>query len=353
MENKISASEIYAPAFSVQLGNNKIPKSEVARIKIEEDLEKPGICTISFNEFLDPDSQKFKWLDNESIAPGTDVLINFGYASSKTKGVFKGKIKALEPSFALGGVLTLDVQVFDLSHELQKTQNKVSSNDLTYLEVARELAGKNKLTFSEDGTSKLTSHQKAKRRVDENDYDFLKRLANEIGFEFFVRNNTLYFRKPPENKAPEFSFELHTNILSFSPRMSIANVLSEVMVTGWNEEKTPISQTAGIKEIKSSFGFPDFEQVVDQAKMTRKEEGKVVRSTGEAKEIALSELKRGNSNLITGTLECVGNEALRPGMTVNIEKVGKRFNGRYYITGATHTFGDNGYRTTLKLRRCL
>ncbi len=353
MENKISAAEIYAPAFSVQLGNKTIPKSEITGIKIEEDLEKPGICTISFNEFLDPNSQRFKWLDNESIAPGTDILINFGYVSSKAKGVFRGKIKALEPSFALGGVLTLDVQGFDLSHELQKTQNKVISNDLTYQDVARELAGKNSLTFSEDGTGKPITHQKAKRRVDENDYEFLKRLAGDIGFEFFVRNTTLYFRKPQDDKVPAFSFELHNNIISFSPRMSIASVVSKVTVTGWNEEKMSISETAEINEIKSSFGVPDFEQIVKQAKIATKEEGKVVRSTEEAKEIALSELKRKNSNLITGTLECVGNEVLRPGMTVNIEKVGKRFNGRYYITGTTQTFGDNGYRTTLKIRRCL
>jgi len=233
----------------------------------------------------------------------------------------------------------------------------VKDTDLTYEDVAKELAQKNGLDFSGGETVKLITHKKIERRVDEKDYMFLKRLAEEIGFEFFVRDKTLYFRKASDDKTPELSFELHNNIINFSPRMSISNVVSEVRVTAWNEkDKSVISENAGINELKSSIGPSDFEQIVEQAHETKAEvkvEGRVVRSREEAKTIALSELKRRNGDYITGTLECAGNAALRPGMTVNIEKVGKRFSGPYYVKKATHTLGDNGYRTTLELRRCL
>ncbi len=58
-----------------------------------------------------------------------------------------------------------------------------------------------------------------------------------MGFEFFVRDKTLYFRKSEDNKTPELSFELHNNIISFSPRMSVANVVNEVVVTAWNKKR--------------------------------------------------------------------------------------------------------------------
>jgi len=80
MDNKIFADDIYAPAFTVKLvnSNETIPRNEITGIEIDEELESPGLFKISFNEYLDPDTQKFKWLDNESIAPGTKLLIYSG-----------------------------------------------------------------------------------------------------------------------------------------------------------------------------------------------------------------------------------------------------------------------------------
>jgi uncharacterized protein len=360
MENKISASEIYAPAFSVKLveSGKAISKSEIAGIEIDEELGSPGMFKISFNESLDPNSQRFKWLDDESISPGKEILIYFGYASQNTREVFRGRINSLNPTFALGGVLTLSAVGYDLSHDLQQTQNEdINLNNVTYMGVVRELTEKNGFVLSVDKTEGLLIHNRIDRRVNEKDYYFLKRLAKEIRFEIFVRNKTLYVLNSQCHKAPKFSFELHNNIISFTPRMTVANVVGKVEVTGWKmKTREEISGIAEISELKSNYGPSDFEQILEKAKkanLTEKVEGKVVRSTEEAKEIALSELSKRNENFITGTLECVGNAALMPGMTVNVEKVGARFSGSYYVTKAIHKLGDNGYRTTLELRRCL
>jgi phage protein D len=67
----------------------------------------------------------------------------------------------------------------------------------------------------------------------------------------------------------------------------------------------------------------------------------------------MAELKRRNQTLIEGTLECIGDPELRPGMTVNIEKVGERFSGTYYVKSAKHSISESGYKTTLEVRRCL
>jgi uncharacterized protein len=366
MESRIFADGIYAPAFTVELENSgkKIPKDEIIGIEIDEELENPGMFRISFNESLYPspgsDGHKFKWMDNDIIAPGTKLLIHFGYGSLGSREIFRGRIKGISPGFPSSGTPTLSVNGFDLSHDLQKTLTLVKSNKVTYQDVAMEIAQKNlrnKLHFSGGEPVKLIVYEKIERDVNKKDYDFLKDLAKKIGFEFFVRNQTLYFRSPEDNKTPELSFDLYSNIISFSPRMSVTNVVNEVRVTACNEkEKTRISETARISELKSSIGIQDFEQIVEKAHETEvkvKVEGRVVRTREEAKALALSELKRLNGSFITGTLECAGNPVLRPGKTVNIGKVGTRFSGPYYITKATHTFGDNGYRTTIELRRCL
>ena len=361
MADLIVDQEIYVPAFTVKWADNNetIPRNDIIGIEIDEDLESPGMFKISFNEQFDIVTQEFKWLDDTRIDPGIMLMIFFGYASAPPKqGTMRGKVKALSPGFLSGGPPSLVVEGYDLSHDLQKRQHKVKCENVTYADVASEIAMKNDLSPAGVESDKLMIHPKIERKVDEMDYAFLQRLAKTIGFEFFVRDKTLYFRKPKDDLTANVSFEFHQNIISFSPRLSSANLVHEVRVTAWNEkEKKSISEKANIKEIESNIGIPDFSSIVEKAegeKSSVKLEGRVVSSREEAKAIALSELKRRNMGFITGTLECAGDPQLRPGMTVNIKKVGKRlFSGVYYVTKARHVLGESGYKTTLEVRRCL
>jgi phage protein D len=290
------------------------------------------------------------------------VTIKLGYAKlgyaaqSEKKEFMTGRIKALSPGFASTGIPTLKIDGYDLSHDLQKTQGRPSYGKVMYSQIVTEIAKDNGLTSGNIEPTKR-KYVKVERKKNEKDYAFIKRLAKEIGFEFFVRDNTLYFREPKDNKDGEITFEFRKNFLSFSPRMATANLVNKVRVTAWNEkEKKRISETATIKEIKSSVGIPEFDSIVEQSqgkKTTVKVEGRVVRSTDEAKALAIAELKRRNKGFIEGTLECIGDPRLRPGMTVEITKVGQRFSGTYYVTKAKHTIGTGGYRTSLTVRRCI
>lgn len=359
MTQLISSAEIYAPAFTVYWADSgeAVPKNEITGIEIDEDLENPGMFRIYFNEALDPRTQKFKWLDAKSISPGTMLVISFGYVSPRKESRITGRIRALSPGFFTGGPPTLTIEGYDLSHDLKKTHSEVNLNEVTYSDIARGIAEKNKLDSSGVEDSEMGPFRRVERKVNEKDYAFLKRLAESIGFEFFIRNRTLHFRKPTDERKGSMDFEYYKNIISFSPRMSAANVVNEVRVTAWNEKnKETISETAELNEIKSSIGIQGFADVVEESQGTRvsvKIEGRVVRSREEAKAIALSELKKRNMEFITGTLECVGNPDLRPGITVNITKVGERFSGVYYVTKSKHVLGDTGYKTTLEVRRCL
>ncbi|AGB49812.1 phage protein D [Methanomethylovorans hollandica DSM 15978] len=361
MAGLLIGPEIYVPSFTVKWEENNegIPKDDIIGVEIDEDLESPGMFKISFNEQFDLAKQQFKWLDDRRIEPGTRIMISFGYASApQEQGTIMGKIKAISPGFLSGGPQALIVEGYDLSHDLQKRQHKVKCDNVTYADVAREIAMKNDLSPAGVESDKLIVHPKIERKVDEMDYAFLQGLAKNIGFEFFVRNKTLYFRKPKDDLTANVSFTFNQNIISFSPRMSSANLVHEVRVTAWSEqEKKTISEKANIKEIESSIGIPDFSSIVEKAegeKSSLKLEGRVVRSREEAKAIALSELKKRNMGFITGTLECAGNPQLRSGMTINIEKVGKCFfSGVYYVTKTRHVLGESGYKTTLEVRRCL
>lgn len=355
MAAEISGFDIYAPFFRVELAGKPFPPRErIISVDMDYSLGEPGMFKISLNEELDMDTQKFKFLDDEKIKPGTDVVIHYGYVEPKKTALFRGKIKAISPGFLATGIPSLGIEGYDLSFGLQKTQKKFKNNNVTYSMVVEDIAQKNDLSPDGIKSTKIT-HSKVERKKDEFDYVLIKRLAEDVAYEFFVRDKTLFFREPEDNKESNVTFEFRKNFISFSPRMTTATLVNEVKVTAWDHtKKTAISETAKISDIKNKVGIKNFDSIVEQSqgnKINIKMEGRVVRSNEEAKTLAMAELKRRNNGFIEGSLECAGDPELIPGMTININKVGKLFSGVYYITKAKHAIGDSGYKTTLDVRR--
>jgi len=358
MADGISGFDIYAPVFTVSLKGKDFPRESISSIEIDENLDSPAKFTVSLNEIFDINTQKFRWLDDPSISPGTEVGIIFGYASKPGKqSLIKGRIKGINSGFVTTGPSTLTLEGYDYSHDMQKkNEQKLSYKKMTYSEVVKEIATDNNLIPTKIDDTKIKQDD-IQRKHNEKDYDFVKRLANQLGFEFFVRGDGLYFREPKDKDKGNVTFKLHNNLLSFSPRMSTANLTNEVRLHAYNKEKKePITGTANINEIKSSVGIRDLDQIMAKSNSNNVQirlEGKVVKDEKEAKAIAMAELKKRNQTLIEGTLECIGDPQLRPGMTVNIEKVGERFSGVYYVKSAKHSINESGYKTTLEVRRCL
>lgn len=353
----------YVPTFEISLKDRTLSPSDVISADVDESVEKPAMFTLTLNETLDMDTQELTWLDKQRdlIMPGNKVEILFGYVGRLQK--FKGVIKALSPSFSASGVPSLRVEGYDKSHDMQKGENKFKKKNVKYSDVAKEMAKKYDLSDTEVA-GKDKKHPWVKRNKRENDYALLKRLAQRIGYEFFVRCDVLYFRPPEDKGQKAASFEYRKNFISFSPRLTTAPAVHQVTVIGWDEKtKKKIKAVATLADIKSNLGVQDFDKLLEDAggKKTRKKiEGRVVKSKEDAKLLAAAELKRFNNGFIGGSLEIMGDPCLRPGMTVEVtltksKSTSKKnwFNGMYYIKGAKHSFGDSGYTTTLDVRRCL
>jgi phage protein D len=361
MATEPAGIDIYAPQFRVSFPEGGgIAEKEFARnvtgIEVEENLDAPAMFRISLHEEFNITSQTYQWLDNKNLRPGLKVELFFGYTQQEKVPQVTGRVKAITPAFQSASVPTMSLEGYDLSQDLQKSEKKFNPENVRYSDVAQELAQLNKLRPDKVEDTKIR-YPKVERDKNDKDYDLLKKLAGKIGFEFFVRKDVLYFRKPQDDKEPEFTYEYGKNIANFTPRMATSFLANEVVVVGWDPKtKDKFSGTAGISDIKTGAGFSDMDRFIEQSqgeKVSIKIEGRVLHSNQEAKDLAVAELKRRNAGFIQGTLEIAGDPRLRPGMTVSILKVGDRFSGRYYVTKAKHTNGDGGYRTSLDVRRCI
>ncbi|MDH4100232.1 MAG: hypothetical protein OEV28_06615 [Nitrospirota bacterium] len=357
MPNDAINLDYYAPRFRVEIGGETISMDGIVSVEVDENLENPAMFTINFNETLDPRTQRFAWMDNEVLTPGAEVKIYMGYTSRPTPSpepIFWGSLHTLSPAFANSGVPSLSVQGYDYSHGLQKKKSHFARTNVRSSDAAAEIARLNGLDASGvDSTD--TVHASIRQSEDESDSDFLKRLARDIGFEVFVRGRSLYFRRPDDETTELLTFEWLKSIISFTPRLSTSTQVSEVQVRGWNPStKERIEGRATVGDLKALSGGTSGAEQVQEASgepVTLSIEDRPIHSQEEANALARAELNRLNDGFITGSCEVVGTPELRMGMNVEIDRIGTRFSGRYYVKSARHSLGDSGYRTSFEVRR--
>lgn len=356
----------YAPTFSIKIGGVEQPelKNAVISLDVNDDLENPSMFTLNLHEGLNIETQEFSWLDNKLLDPGrcADVELSLGYASRAEKSkepVIIGKIIALNPSFPSTGIPTLSVQGYDHSFLLQKSvvkRARTFENERDYGDVAKKIASEHGLAHG-DIDSTVRPCTQMTQSSSESDYTFLKSLAGRIGYEFFVRNKKLYFRKPRDLEKEVMTLRWGKELTSFSPRLSTAGVVSKVTVRGHNQSdpSRPITGVATLKDI--GFKEPRAVSAAESVKNCLKKEVETsehnipVCNEEDAKALAKSLLMRANNSLIEGSFECIGIPGLRPGTNVRIEGVGNRFSGKYYIKSVRHSLGGNGYTLSCEVRR--
>ena len=74
-------------------------------------------------------------------------------------------------------------------------------------------------------------------------------------------------------------------------------------------------------------------------------------SEQEARELAISLLRERAYEFITGSGEVIGLPDLRPGDNLELDGLGRRFSGTYYVKKVEHTIGGSGFTSRFEVRR--
>ncbi|NIM15097.1 MAG: hypothetical protein GTO45_24300 [Candidatus Aminicenantes bacterium] len=357
---KLSAStfNFYAPRFEVEIESSKLPpdiSKAILDVKVEEVLNGGANCTLTISEEFDMETQEFKWLDHDLFEVGNKITIKMGYGSSLDT-MFMGEVSGLEPSFFAKEAPTITVKGKDLAYDFikRKSDEKTFVN-MSYSDIVQDIAKKAGLNAKVDKTGKYKGS--ICKKNDENYFTFIETLAKKAGgFQFSIDGKTLYFVKPGVEKKELLTLELGKDIISFTPKLNTSNVYAEVEVRGHNPANPgkPIigKATAGSEQNQES-GKQTASQI---AKKKFKAKKKVItnakiNSVKEANNLAKAELDKASACLIEGDVQCVGIPKIRAGVCINLDKMGKRFSGKYYVSATTHTINNSGYKTNFKVRR--
>ncbi|MTJ08840.1 VgrG-related protein [Anabaena sp. UHCC 0204] len=329
---------------------------DILQISVEESLHLPGMFTLVINnpylsgrESTEPAGKHQKLFEI-----GKKIKIGFSSATTdqfpdRTQGyLIDGEITAMETHFTSGSQAPIIIRGYDISHRLHRGRYNRSFQDMTDTDII------NKIT-QEVGIPSGTIDQtgiKHKYIFQENqtNMEFLKERAVRNGFEFFVQDGKLNFRKPKSDG--EIALKWLEDLESFRVRVSSSQQVKEVEVRGWDYmKKLPIVETVNAEKVftetdhgkgsKKSTAFNSAPKmiVVDQP----------VFASGEAKKIAQGLFDELGGEFVHADARALGNPKIRPGQVVKLEGMGK-YSGKYYVTETRHLYDERVYTTEFSIR---
>lgn len=358
--------DFYVPYFEVKIAGRPQGQDvvrDILQVSYKDNIQEIDSFEITINNW-DADTRDFKYSDGDLFDPGKELELWMGYyRKSKLQLMVRGQITALRPSFPSGGASTLAISGLNILHKLRTKQESHAYENKTDSDIAREIAGRLGIDLVTGPETGETPYQYL---FQDNQYDiiFLMERARRIGYDLYVEEqqqngqaseSILHFERSVDIKRVTYQLSYGRSLIEFKPDLTTANQVSEVTVRGWdpvNKKKIEVTAKRTDLAIKG-VGSAGNQQAIDQSFNQKKEivATKPIESEAEAKILATQTLESIAKDMLKGSGSIVGLPDLRAGSIVEIDGLGKRFSGRYFVTATTHAIGDSGYTTQFECRR--
>ncbi len=339
--------------FIVKVNGTNLDESHQARVSevsVEQSLHLPDMFAIRVFDAGDPSqsgrADYYMNLDMGAYKVGDEVEILMGHQDDP-KALTKGEVTSVELEIdqARGPVLT--IRGYDRSHRLHRGRQIRSYLQMSDSDIVSKVAASVGLAAQTDSTS--TRHEYV-LQYNQTNWEFLRELAARNGFELFVQDRTLHFRKPKPGQQPGPELRLGENLLSVRTRVGSAYQAKEVVVRGWDpKSKQPIVGKATSGKLAPKTGLAKSGQQVAQqfGGGTVYVVNHPIDDQTEAKNTAEAIFDELDGTYVQAEGTCLGDPTLKPGVTVKMSTIGQQLSGDYYVTSAVHRISAyEGYTTS-------
>jgi uncharacterized protein len=376
----------YVPHFDIRVGGAGLPDDvvkDVVQLTYKDNVKEIDSIDLTVNNW-DETRRRCLYIGSESqrdlpggaepdplavlFEPGgRKVEVWLGYIGL-LRLVTTVHITSLEPSFSTGGPPTLQVRGLNVLHTLRRKQHSYAWSKTRPSAIAQELAklsdGKEKRLPLPVEIDEAAKHAEVpiEYMAQDNQYDidFLLNLARRMAYDLVVversqvKSEHLRFAPSATAVRPaDYRLAWGETLIEFKPRLTTARQVAKVTVKGWDRQrKKPISVTVDLSDREVRKINKDLQRLVDTA--DGREEVVVnepVFTEPQARERARALLLDQMKQVVTAEGSTVGLPDLRAGSKLQIDGLGARLGGEYFVTETTHTFSDTGYTTRFKARR--
>lgn len=370
---------------SVKAASAKYDLSDhLSALTIDETGDSPDALTLELN---DP----FKVLSH-AIQEGMDVEVELGHADDHSV-IFRGCIYKGEADFPAGGVPTLKLTAYDKSMAMGLRKRTRRWTDMDLQEVIRKIAlahfDASHIAINTEGKPEFKGN--GLRQKDQTDLDFLRRLGQEYGFEVFVLSDDSgdalhcdshahIMSQDPEVTLFHGRCGAAGHLISFQASGNVSDIRLARVYQGIDpkdgriiQKKRPTSDDMNKAEDRyldeNLTRFREYDAEKADALVALIEAAPKVQSDlraklggeervtlpGFATDEELDELMKNQFSTsvegMRGSGATVGNHRLHAQVAIDLEDLGGRFSGKWYLLEVHHIVNGEGYKTEFKCQR--
>jgi phage protein D/phage baseplate assembly protein gpV len=342
---------------------------DILQISVEESLHLPGMFTLVIQNAYYPGSKQEKpWKYKNLFAIGKSIRIGFTSSTMKSHEfdqekegyVIQGEITAMESHFTEGSQAPIIIRGYDVSHRLHRGRYNRSFQNMKDSDIVKKIAGEVGIpigtvenTSGPHGYGDINGAHGYVFQKNQTNMEFFRVLAARNGFELFVRDGNLYFRKPKVDES--LPLQWLKELKAFRVRVTSAEQVSEVEVRGWDySQKREIAETANAEKVltdtqngKGSKTSTSFKGKPPTPKMIVVDKSVFV--ADQAKTMAQSLFDELGGEFVHADARAEGNPKIRPGKVVEVKDMDK-YSGKYYVTETCHLFHERVYTTEFSVR---
>jgi phage protein D len=181
----------------------------------------------------------------------------------------------------------------------------------------------------------------------EDDFQFTTRYAQYIGYEFFIVQGKVYFRKAPASYSSIMTISPDQGLLSAKQSLRGVALHKKALVVGINPADDKM--VSGEAVISGKFGSGSTAtRMMGASEKIHFDHHVISAQQAQARAKTLLQAAKGSF----GRLECkcVGIPELVPGRSVTIDGISPDADKEYYILNVRHTVDERGFFTNLEAR---
>lgn len=238
-----------------------------------------------------------------------------------------------------------------------KQRRQQMYRDKTITDVVREVAGRHKLDAD---IEPHTLRHSVIVQAGESDWEFLIRLAKEIGYVVYINGTQLRFHtrtrdlKGARNEAPRFKYSPPEETDQGEVRRFLSRIGETLPTAGRRADRRAYGvdpRTAKVIEVRNNGELADVLGVETADPFFDYYEQELVVHSRDDGEAALDGITEDNRFHITATAEVKGDVRVRQAMPVYFDQLPEDYGGYWFVHGVTHTITNNEYMLDLELGR--
>ncbi len=318
------------------------------QVMVDDHLHAPDMFEVTFR-----DAER-QVLSQAKLKIGSKVKVSAPpLGGSAPEVLISGEVTAFEGEYDSAGSRAI-VRGYDMLHRLHMGRVSKTFVNVKYSDIAQQVAGDHGLQKGTIDDSKTVHDHVFQHNL--TDWEFVRGLAEKIGFEVTVTDDKLNFRTPPRaadapgqgdyQSSNPMQLVFGLDLIAFYPRISSAGQVKEVKVRGWDPiNKQPLlgSAPAGTSSAHLPTTPGDLAAAFGGRVLTLVDRTISSQAAADAKAKAASDQIGSSAGEAEGIAR--GNPKLKAGQTVSVSAVSKEFVGGYALTHTRHVFDAHGYRT--------